>query len=422
MLKARRAIDTLRALTAEVAVVRTAQTTVVFAAAAMLGATLPHASVAAVKAPDPAGQVRFLNHANSNFDRYTQSPTDATQAWMRDHYARMLAYHPYFDTRLQWYPFAWVYKNAYAINSSSSHPEWILRDANGNMLYIPWGCSNGVCPQFAGDFGNVDFRANWIREARLALNQGYLGLFVDDVNLTWRVGDGNGNQVVPIDPRTGASMTLTNWRRYFAEFMEEIRAAFPDIEIGHNAIWYAGSADDSYIKRQIAASDYFNIERGATDEGLTGGAGTFGFETFLSFVDAVHALGSGVVLMDYGSTVQQREYALAAWFLLSEGTDLVSSDQLAWAAPDMWWAGYELDLGDAKGKRYSADGTLRRDFACGTVLLNQPGMPRRTVTLDPPMRRIDGAQVTSVTLDASSAAVLRADCAKPSPPYALGAG
>jgi hypothetical protein len=379
----------------------------------MLGASLPHAGAAGVKPPDPAGQVRFLNHANSSFDRYSQSPPRATQAWMRDHYSRMLTYNPYFDTRLQWYPFAWLYQNAYAIRSSSSHPEWILRDADGNMLYIPWGCSDGTCPQFAGDFGNKEFRANWIREARQVLDQGYLGLFIDDVNLTWRVGDGNGDQVIPIDPRTQAPMTLANWRRYFAEFMEEIRSALPEIEIAHNAIWFAGNADDPYIKRQIAASDYFNLERGATDAGLTGGTGTFGFETFLSFVDAVHALGSGVVLMDYGSTLQQREYALAAWFLISNGTDFMSSDQLAWTAPDMWWAGYELDLGEAKGERYSADGVLRRDFACGMVLLNQPGMPRRTITVAPPQRRVDGTRVTSITLDAASGAVLRAECAKP---------
>src|SRR5690242_7927902 len=92
MFNARRAPDTLNASVAEVAVVRRAQMTVVCAAAAMLGTSLPHASVAEVMSPDPAGQVRFLNHANSKFDRYTQSPTDATQAWMRDHYSRMLAY------------------------------------------------------------------------------------------------------------------------------------------------------------------------------------------------------------------------------------------------------------------------------------------------------------------------------------------
>jgi hypothetical protein len=205
-------------------------------------------------------------------------------------------------------------------------------------------------------------------------------------------------------------MTLTDWRRYFAQFLEEVRAAFPNIEIAHNAIWYAGSPSDPHVRRQIAASDYVNLERGATDSGLTGGTGTFGFETFLAFIDAVHAQGRGVVLMDYGTTTRQREYALAAWFLTSDGIDLMSSDQLSWAAPDRWWPGYGLDLGSALGSRYWFEGLLRRDFDCGTVLLNQPGMARRSVSLASTYRTIDGAAVTGVTLDASSAAVLLRGC------------
>ena len=393
--------------------------TALCAFAAVLGVW--DAAFSGVKPREPAGRVRFLNHTNAAFDRYSLSPSGSDQAWMREHYFRMLTYSPYFDTRLQWYPNAWMYKDAYAIRSSwpifASHPEWVLRDVNGNMLYIPWDCSNGVCPQFAADFGNAEFRANWIREARLSLAQGYVGLYIDDDNMEWRVSDGNGNAVTPIDPRTRAPMTLANWRGYFAQFMEEVRAAFPDVEIVHNAIWYAGGVDDAYIRRQILASDYFNLERGATDAGLTGGGGRFGFETFLSFADAVHSLGRGVVLMDYATTIPQREYALAAWFLHSDGRDLLMNEQLSWTAPDTWWSGYDLDLGNDQGKRYSADGVLGRDFSCGTVLLNQPGMPRRTITLPSPHRRVDGAQVTSVTLDASTAAILLKDCSAPSPPY-----
>jgi hypothetical protein len=153
-----------------------------------------------------------------------------------------------------------------------------------------------------------------------------------------------------------------------------------------------------------------NLERGATDSGLTNGTGTFGFETFLAFIDAVHTLGSGIVLMDYGTTTRQREYALAAWFLISDGIDLMSSDQLNWAAPDRWWSGYGIDLGGAQGRRYSFEGLLRRDFDCGTVLLNQPGAARRSVSLASGHRTIDGATVTGVTLDGSSAAVFLRAC------------
>jgi hypothetical protein len=384
--------------------------------AAVVGVSPGGAAWSGVKEREAAGQVRFYQIADSEFDVYTSSPPIAEQAWMRAHYFRMQTYSPYFDSRLQWFPNAWTYKDAYAIQSSAilaAHPDWVLRDANGDRLYIPWGCSNGACPQYAGDFGNPEFRAHWIREAELTLDEGYAGLFIDDVNMTWRVGDGDGNHVTPIDPRTGRSMTLTDWRRYFAEFVEEVRAAFPDIEIAHNAIWYAGSTSDPYIRRQIAAADYFNLERGATDSGLTDGSGTFGFETCLSFIDAVHALGRGVVLMDYGGTTRQREYALAAWFLISDGIDLMSSDQLDWTAPDRWWPGYGIDLGGAKGKRYLFEGLLRRDFDCGTVLLNQPGVARRSIALDSSHRTIAGAPATRVTLDSASAGVFLRDCDNP---------
>jgi len=65
---------------------------------------------------------------------------------------------------------------------------------------------------------------------------GYRGLWVDDVNLDWRVSDGNGNFVAPIDPRTGHAMTRPDWQRYFAEFTEQVYTAFPHNEIADNAL------------------------------------------------------------------------------------------------------------------------------------------------------------------------------------------
>lgn len=364
--------------------------------------------------PVPEGQVRFYNIADSDFDRYSKRPSATEQQWMRDHYTRMQTYSSFFNQRLAWYPNAWVYKDSYAIKSHwpvfKEHSEWILRGSNGRKLYIPWGCSNGECPQYAADIGNPKFRTHWINEARVLIEKGYRGLWVDDVNLTWRVSDGDGNHVRPIDPRTKRPMRLDDWQGYFATFMEEIRSAFPDVEIAHNSIWYADSLDNPAIVRQIKAADYINLERGATDPGLKAGAGKWGLETFLGFVDEVHRLGNGVVMMDYGRSTREREYGLAAWFLISSGIDLMSSNQLGWTAPGFFWPGYALDLGIAFGPRYEWRGLLRRDFQCGVVLLNQPDRPTVTVELPTPGTGLNGKSVQEVSLGSAEASIISHAC------------
>ncbi|MGI9309446.1 MAG: putative glycoside hydrolase [Gammaproteobacteria bacterium] len=363
----------------------------------------------------PEGQVRYLQEAESKFDMYTRRPSKKEAAWMRDHYWRMMVYSPYFDSRLSWSPPAWDYEDAYAIKSHwdefDDHPEWILRDGGGNLLYIPWGCKNDTCPQYAADVGNPEFRAHWIRKVRETIEKGYVGLWIDDVNLAWRVSDNFGDKVIPIDPRTGKEMRIEDWRRYFAEFMEEVRAALPDAEIAHNAIWYAGSTDDPIIRRQILAADYFNIERGANDNGLKGGGGKYGFETWLDFIDRIHAMDRNVILMDKGKSKLERNYGLAAYFLVNDGADLMNSSRVEFTAPDQWWEGYSLNLGAALGPRYKAKGVLQRDFECGKVLLNQPGMNMRTVDLEEGYSFMSGKKVRAVTMPKKTAAILLKSCA-----------
>ena len=122
------------------------------------------------------------------------------------------------------------------------------------------------------------------------LAMGYRGIFVDDVNMLLRVGDGAGRAVAPMDPRTGAEMTLPQWRRYIAQFAAEIRIAFPQAEIVHNTIWYAGH-DDPAIQRELRNADVVNLERGVNDDGLRGGSGRFSLQTFFAHVDWLHARG-----------------------------------------------------------------------------------------------------------------------------------
>ncbi|HEV2769302.1 MAG TPA: putative glycoside hydrolase [Solirubrobacteraceae bacterium] len=380
------------------------------AALTMLCAALPTGAASA--GPAEAGGVKFFKRTDSSFDGYTTAAAPDFQAWMREKFFRAEVWSPYFDDKTAWYPQGLASRNLYAIYREdaatvAAHPEWVLRDAGGAPLYIPWGCSGGVCPQYAGDVGSRSFRRAWIKRARAVLAHGYRGLWIDDVNLEFRVGDGEGRWRAPMDPRTGREMTWENWRRYVAEFVEEIRAAFPKAELLHNAIWFAVQpvrSGDPYVRRQIAAADRVNLERGVNDAGLTGGTGQWSLHAFLDHVDAVHEAGRTVVLDAFDDTAAGREYNLAAYFLVSRGGDGVG---LASMTPETWWTMYDAELGAPLGARASWSGLLRRDFERGIVLVNEPGAPQRTVDLGEALLDSSGRTVSSVTLDGGRGAVLR---------------
>jgi hypothetical protein len=358
-----------------------------------------------------SGDVLYMAFSNPSFDRYTDDRSPVYGRWLDRNVWRMAAFSPYFDDRTSWFPRAWVNRNLYAIYPDSAlareQREWILKDPGGAELFIPWGCRLGTCPQFAADIGNPAFRRYWIDRVKDIVARGYRGIWVDDVNMEFRVGDGNGAFVAPLDPRTGARMTFGDWRRYVAEFVEQIRAELPTIEIAHNAIWFGGGPGrdaDPYVARQIRAADYINVERGVNDSGLVGGTGDFSYSTLLSYIDRVHERGRHVVLQSTATETRARDFNLASYFLISTGRDALSVGGVTPADP---WNRLDLHLGEAMGPRSRWLGVWRRDFTDGMVLANEPDAPPRTVQLPRTMRDADGALVHSVTLPAASGAVLR---------------
>jgi hypothetical protein len=367
--------------------------------------------LAASSSADTAGAVHTVGFGSSTFDQYTNSPSLTSQEWLRSHLWRMGVFSPYFDSKTSWYKNGWLYKDSYAIYTeeevANEHPEWVLHGASGEKLYIPWGCSSGTCPQYAGNIANAGFRSWWIEAAKASLAHGYRGLFIDDVNMEFRVSNGNEQQVAPIDPATGQPMTYEAWRRYMAQFMTQIRAALPGVEIVHNAIWFADSPArqaDTYIQQEESSADYIYLERGVNDSGLTGGSGEWSLNSFLSYAEHINALGKGVVLGNSATNQQGTAYDLASYFLISDGNDGISIGN---ATPQNWWPGWETQLGVALGSRYTWDGLQRRDFTSGLVLVNGPGAATQTVHLDAPMYNTEGELVSSVTLPATSGAILR---------------
>jgi hypothetical protein len=378
------------------------------------GFLLSLAALSARAAPPAAepGHVYYQRLAAPDLDRWTNSPDKQAQRWFRDHFFRMGVFTPYFDSKTSWYPNALFYRNLYGLPPDShaygQHPDWALRDSRGHPLYIPWNCNGSTCPQYAGDIANPAFRQFWIDEARATLSHGYLGLWIDDVNTEFRVSDGAGKQVAPMDRASGQPMTWAAWRGYVAAFAEQIRAAFPKAEIVHNSIWFAGPEGtrdaDAAIHRQIAAADNLNIERGiATDKGLTGGSGIWSVHALFDYIDRVHAAGRGVTLEEYNVDRRGLEYSLAGYFLISSGRDRIGDGG---TNPGNWWSGFDVELGSPAGPRTWHDGIFQRTFSGGIVLLGEPGISPRKVSLPHAFSTLGKEKVTSVEIEARQGIIL----------------
>ena len=360
------------------------------------------------------GRVNYVPIAQASFDSYTYAPSLSLQQWFQAHFAAMVVYPPYFNSRTSWFSNAFAYINLYAIYPGTAeqyaHPEWILHDQYGHWLYIPFNCGGGTCPLYAGDIANPDFRTAWINNAWSIVNAGhYPALYIDDVNTAFRVSDGSGNLVSPVDSNTGKPMTYDAWRNYVASFVEQIRAAFPNTKIMENTIWYAGPPGvqdaDPAIQRQIATADTLNLERGiASDSSLTGGTGPYSVHAFFDYVDRVHAAGKGVYLQEYWLDPPGRQYGLASYFMISNGHDSIGD---ASTMPDSWWTGYDLDLGTPAGPRTYTNGVFERDFSGGKVLLGEPGLASQTVDLGGTFTTLDGSSLSSATIAGWQGMILR---------------
>ena len=330
---------------------------------------------------------------------------------MANAYWRMRGYDPFFADAgaLEWAPPTHVYEDLYAIYRDlpeyqrvlAEHPDWVLRDASGDRLYIPADCNGTSCTQYAGDAGNPEFRRWWIERMKRILSKGYAGVFVDDVNLDITASDGSGTPVTPTDPRTGRPMSVGDWRRYIARFAVEIADALPDLEIVHNVQWYVGHDDES-ARRQLTAADAVEFERGFSDSGLTG-EGFVALDRLLDQADWLHDRGISVILEPYDLTPRTQELELAAYFVIREGEDAIASDYLS--DPGAFSERWQLDLGDPLGDRYRWNGLWRRDFSAGTALVNPPDSSPRTVRAEG-RTNIDGNAVRTVTIEAHGGAVL----------------
>jgi hypothetical protein len=108
-------------------------------------------------------------------------------------------------------------------------------------------------------------------------------------------------------------------------------------------------------------------------------------------------------------------YAFAS-YLLAAGShaaisDIEETDRYDNASS--WHAEYDWDLGEPAGSYYEVTtNVFRRDFACGTVLVNanKTGSRAVTVRLSEAQTNEKGASVRSVSLPGTTGSILRKAC------------
>ena len=243
------------------------------------------------------------------------------------------------------------------------------------------------------------------RGARSSLAGGdYKGIAIDDVNFDRKVcGDVGASceeSVTPINYR-GEAVTLEMWKDAMADFMEEVRLAFPGKEIVHNQVFFfagglsGGAPVDPHVHRAIAAADLLYVERGYLDANFNDSS----FSQLRDWIRYAHSQGRGVILD--AKVPEDPEFALASYFLdAKEGvTDYLGHPYRS--APGDWWDGWQTDLGrPLQPEAYGWPGYWRRDYERGSVTVSGPrsgSIERHSAPSYTAMPEIEGWDWSSMT-------------------------
>lgn len=320
--------------------------------------------------PQFAGKVRLVRTDSADFNSFSASSDTSVQQSVSSLFQRLLVYSPGFDSKLSWYNRGWLYTSLYGIPVSEVGPHnegFILKDSSGGRLYI----DSGV---YAANVLDSNFRSYWIKEVRSSMQKGYKGIFINDVNLNFKVADSSGAAAVAF--HNGVEISLQQWQYGVAIFSEEINQGFPGAEIVHSSVWSADSAADFASDAQtrvINSARLQYIAGGIREAGIT--AGTTGLMTISQhkkYIDRVHALGKSVVLAGVPPLAADREFSLAYYYLFSNGADFIADESVT---PGNVWAGYNIDLGTPSGPAVRDNGLWSRSFSKGAVFLSETGTP-----------------------------------------------
>ncbi len=290
--------------------------------------------------------------------------------------------------------------------ANTHHPEWFLKDSDNNRLKY-----SGYSGHWQMDIGNSAYQTAWANNVKADLQDGdWDGVVMD--NALFRA-DTYHNGVLPASYPSDSSFQ-TAYKSMLATVTPVLRnAGFISIANMADARLYSGqwSAYGQYLD-----GGYDEFWMVFAPGNYDSDYGSKGWSAQMSEVTSMENQGKLVVLraQTNGTDTTGALYAYANYLLANGGHTVIdegsSSDSVNpattnWPARDQ----YSWDLGSPSDDYFSLGNSVyRRNFSKGIVIVNaNSGSYSTTVELNDSYLNESGSKVTSVTLAARHAAILR---------------
>jgi hypothetical protein len=288
-------------------------------------------------------------------------------------------------------------------------PSWFLNDTTGRRIEF---CDYSGA--WMMDMGNSAYQSRWAANVSAELTaRGWDGVFVDDVN-AYQSYHLCGRTIAkyPTEAQQAAAT-----RSFLASVAPSLRGA------GHLVIANIPSTTMAIWQ------DWLQFPSGVMQEYFTkwgtGGDHHFAGNDWIyrqSFFQAAQQAGKLFLGLTYAppGDVRSMRYARASFLMdWNGGSSAVIFEPVAanWSGGgDPWSPEWTIDVGTPTGAKFAVGTGFRRNFTAGTAVINISATASQTFSLGGSYLMPDGSTVTSVTLQPTTALILRTAGAASQPP------
>jgi hypothetical protein len=248
-----------------------------------------------------------------------------------------------------------------------NHPDWFLRDANGNLLYKD--------NQVMMDPGSQGWREFWVSRMRSSQSDGWDGILIDNIATTFGM---HGTNFVKLQRYS----TDSAYQNAVVGFLSYARSTYfkPNNKVMYANISVRWKTDDAY-RRFMEQLD------GAQDEfwaySRSGYYSTLSWEDDFFRARDTLSRGDSIILISQGSKTDTKRqlFGFASYLLIASDKTFFRYTSDSGGYGQMWlYDNYLFKLGTPTGAAYKSGDSWKRSFSNGEVKVT-PGSREAKITL-----------------------------------------